>query len=181
MKSHEGDGEESDAESEYSTGQCKHLTSSPLLPFLGGHPLADSHGSCCQFVKKTCIPDFVGPTLPRFDQGDQEYYCCTMLTPFKPWRSGLDLKRREESWDDAFSRYPFTERQLELMRYMNIRYECYDAQNDFHALMKVGASLVPGWDKSSAQIMQDITQLYIENSINIPFAKPLDDNVDWKM
>ena len=65
--------------------------------------------------EKALIPNFVGATLPRCDQGDREYYCSAMMTLFKPWRSGLDLKDSDESWDDVFSLFKFTDRQNELM------------------------------------------------------------------
>jgi hypothetical protein len=91
-------------------------TKHALLSFQNGHPLADSHGTHCRSPSKACVPNFVGVTLPRFDQGDREYYCCSMLTIFKPWRSGLDLKRREETWDEAFSAASFSPRQLEIMQ-----------------------------------------------------------------
>ncbi|KAF8229949.1 hypothetical protein L208DRAFT_1036075, partial [Tricholoma matsutake] len=107
--------------------------------FFSGHPLADSHGTHCHSPLKAWVPNFVGATLPCFDQGNHEFYCCTMLTFFKHWRSGLDLKGRNESWDDTFAVYPFSPRQLEVMKYMNIWYKCIDAQDDFHAQMKRGA------------------------------------------
>src|SRR5882762_2564553 len=40
------------------------------------------------------ISNFVGGSLPRCDKGDREYYCTTMLTLFKPWRHGQDLKKK---------------------------------------------------------------------------------------
>ncbi|TFK58952.1 hypothetical protein BDN72DRAFT_781395, partial [Pluteus cervinus] len=52
---------------------------SGLYTFLPSHPFADSH--CIRFYslkKKHSIPNFVGATLPRHDQGDCEYYCKTM-------------------------------------------------------------------------------------------------------
>jgi hypothetical protein len=98
---------------------------------------------CFQVEYHHGVPNFIGATLPCFDQGDREYYCCTMLMLFKPWRSGLDLKNREESWDDAFSDASFSPRQREIMKYMNIRYKCLDAQDDFHEQMTNGATQIP--------------------------------------
>ena len=40
------------------------------------------------------VPNFIPNTLPRPDHGDREYYCCTMLTFFKPWRTYTDLKKK---------------------------------------------------------------------------------------
>ncbi|KAF8231101.1 hypothetical protein L208DRAFT_1143341, partial [Tricholoma matsutake] len=85
------------------------------------------------------IPNFIGTTIPRCDQGDQEYYCSAMLTLFRPWRTGLHLKHENDTWNDAFIKYSFSKCQKEIMANMNIQYECLDAQDDFHAQMKKGA------------------------------------------
>jgi len=56
---------------------------SQYLPFKEGHPLRFSHlVKCNSECQTTVVPNIVGGPLPRFDQGDQEYYCCTMLTLF---------------------------------------------------------------------------------------------------
>lgn len=126
-----------------SNSQESQPTKHSLLSFQEVHPLADSHGTQCHPPSKAHVPNFVGATLPRFNQGDHEYYCCTMLTLFKPWRFGLDLKNREESWDDAFSATSFFPRQLKIMKNMNIWYEYLDARDDFHAQMKKGTTQIP--------------------------------------
>ena len=59
-----------------------------------------------------------------------------MLTLFKPWRHGKNLKEVDQSWDEAFTNYKFTPRQNELMRFFNIRYECNDARDDYSKLLK---------------------------------------------
>jgi len=82
------------------------------------------------------VPNFIGGTLPRCDQGDREYYCSTMLTLFKPWRTGYDLKSADETWEQAFDKYRFSLEQEKLMTYFNLRYECLDAQDDYSAKMK---------------------------------------------
>ncbi|KAF9455431.1 hypothetical protein BDZ94DRAFT_1144780, partial [Collybia nuda] len=84
------------------------------------------------------IPNFIGPTLPRQDQGDREYYCATMLTLFRPWKTGFDLKLDGQLWDESFQKYEFSKRNLRIIKNMNIRYECLDAHDDFHAQMKKG-------------------------------------------
>ena len=91
-----------------------------MFPLLSEHPLATTHGTRCRPIGKDMIPNFVGPTLPRCDQGDREYYCSVMLTLFKPWRSGLELKTREQSWDDAFSTHEFSAKQMDIMKNLNI-------------------------------------------------------------
>ena len=84
------------------------------------------------------VPNFVGGSLPRQDRGDREYYCTTMLTLFKPWRSGKSLKNETQSWDKAFTDHEFTQRQLEIMNNFNLRYECLDARDDFSAQLRQG-------------------------------------------
>jgi hypothetical protein len=69
----------------------------------------------------------VGGSLPRCDQGDREYYCATMLTLFKPWRSGKCLKKEDQSFDEAFNSFNFTIQQTQYMKNFNLRYECNDA------------------------------------------------------
>ncbi|KAF8870505.1 hypothetical protein BD779DRAFT_1429840, partial [Infundibulicybe gibba] len=116
-----------------------------LFALLGCHPLSDTHRVRCVAEKDALVPNFVGPILPRPDQGDREYYCSVMLSLFKPWRSGEVLKAKEESWDTAFLEYKFTKRQEELMANFNLRYECLDAKDDFHAQMRASALNVPNW------------------------------------
>ena len=139
-----------------------------LLPFLSEHPLAGTHG--VRYLKTARIPNFIGNTLPRHDQGDREYYCSAMLALFKPWRSGLDLRHKSDSWDEAFQSHEFLARQLEVMKNMNIRYECLDARDDFHAQMKKGSTLMPSWAESATQVFEDLDQMAIDDAINIPTA-----------
>jgi len=82
------------------------------------------------------VPNFVGGTLPRSDQGDREYYCSTMLALFKPWRSGKDLMTYDQTWDDSFRSFPFSDRQKQVMEYFNVRYECLDSRDNFNARRK---------------------------------------------
>ena len=98
------------------------------------------------------VPNFVGATLPRKDQGDREYYSSTMLTLFRPWRNGKDLKHPEQTWDDAFMTYAFTDRQRQIMDNLHIKYECHDAADDFYTQLKKGAVTVPGWNHDSDNI-----------------------------
>ena len=67
----------------------------------------------------------------KSDAGDREYYCASMMTLFKPWRSADDLKPINKTWDQAFYHHKFTDRQVELMYNFNIRYECHDAKDDY--------------------------------------------------
>jgi hypothetical protein len=61
-------------------------------PFLQNHPLYETHLVSISASNKL-VPNFIGGSLPRCDKGDREYYCTTMLTLFKPWRHGKDLKK----------------------------------------------------------------------------------------
>lgn len=98
-----------------------------LLCFKAEHPLSDSHG--IRYVKNNVrrVPNFLGANLPRCYQGDCEYYCCTVLALFKPWRSGADLKKKDQTWDIAFQAFEFTSQQRRYMQNFNIWYECLDA------------------------------------------------------
>jgi hypothetical protein len=97
------------------------------------HPQHQTHQVRMKKEDPSVVPNFLPNTLPRSDRGDREYYCCTMLTLFKPWRSGKDLKAALQSWDTSFAAHTFTKRQLEIMKYFNVRYECLDARDDFSA------------------------------------------------
>jgi len=96
-----------DSESSPGGAKAEESSKSQLLPFLADHLLTDTHAVQC--LQKVHILNFVGNSLPRFDQGDHEYYCSTMLMLFKPWRSGLDLKNSMDSWDEeTFSSHSFS-------------------------------------------------------------------------
>lgn len=105
--------------------------------FMSDHPLHASFEATCDLrLCEKNVPNFVSGALPRSDRGDREFYCLTMLTLFKPWRTGLDLKSRTDTWDDAFSEHNFCDRDKKLMANFNLKYECLDARDDFHSEMK---------------------------------------------
>ncbi|KAI0709817.1 hypothetical protein C8Q76DRAFT_625473 [Earliella scabrosa] len=113
----------------------------PKLPsyymFHASHPQAKTHEVCLEDESYSYVPNFVGGPLPRKDQGSREEYCMTMLTLFKPWRSGADLRPDENvSWDESFRSHVFTKRQEDIMKFFHIRYECNDARDDFSAQRK---------------------------------------------
>ncbi|KAJ7753767.1 hypothetical protein B0H16DRAFT_1316668, partial [Mycena metata] len=116
----------------------KNADSKPVrYSFLLGHPRRDSHVVSCNLNKLfTVIPNFIGGALPRADKGDRNFYCLTMLTLFKPWRSPADLKDADSMWSQVFEDHIFTERQTQLMSNFNVRYECNDARDDHFAQMK---------------------------------------------
>ena len=104
--------------------------------FLPNHPQYHTYEVQCKSLSELNVPNFIGGTLPRRDQGDQEYYFSTMLTLFKPWRNGYDLKSADKTWEYAFDNYNFSDKQLNLMNNFNLRYECLDARDDYSAQMK---------------------------------------------
>lgn len=71
--------------------------------------------------------------MPRSDKGDRSAYCMTILTLLKPWRSPEDLKDELSTWDQTFKEHDFTERQKELIKIFDVRYECNDARDDHFA------------------------------------------------
>ncbi|KAF6759527.1 hypothetical protein DFP72DRAFT_796259, partial [Ephemerocybe angulata] len=104
---------------------------------LEDHPHFSSHAMALDPVRREMhVPHFIGPSLPRRDGGNREDYCCAMLTLFCPWRTGIDLKSADITWEEAFNRYVFSERQTQLMANFNMRYECYDARDDYGAIVK---------------------------------------------
>ncbi|KAJ7305397.1 hypothetical protein DFH08DRAFT_721282, partial [Mycena albidolilacea] len=108
------------------------------------HPLWETHYLRCDRKNlEVMVPNFVGGSLPRMDQGDREYYCCTMLTLFKPWRNGLDLKLDADSWHETFIEHQFTDRAQTLMKHFNVRYECNDARDDYSTLDKKKRRALP--------------------------------------
>jgi hypothetical protein len=126
-----------------------------VFHFQKEHPLHGSHAM--YFIRDNShrVPNFAGANLPRRDQGDREYYCCSMLTLFKPWRSGIDLRESStSSWEDAFQRHIFRDHEIEMMKNFNIRYECLDARDDFRAQLKKGAAstdLFGSWEKMDGE------------------------------
>ena len=125
-----------------------------ILQFTPQHPLFQTHG--LRRLPFPLVPNFVGQTLPRRDQGDREFYCTTMLTLFKPWRSGSTLKLSGASWDETFIAHTFTDQQKQIIQNFNIRYECLDQRDDFLSQLKNGSTIVPEWmtDVSVNEIIQ---------------------------
>jgi hypothetical protein len=141
---------ESDSEHQDSEKVSKKEQAQGKYAFFQNHPLYETHQVSIS-KSQNLIPNFAGGSLPRCDRGDREYYCTTMLTLFKPWRHGKDLKGHDQSWDEAFTNYKFTPRQTELMKFFNIRYECNDARDDYSKLLKqknATGGIFPHWFRS---------------------------------
>ncbi|KAJ7161111.1 hypothetical protein C8R46DRAFT_865460, partial [Mycena filopes] len=101
------------------------------------HGQFPTHAVTCHISRlANFIPNFIGGSMPRSDKGDRAAYCMAMLTLFKPWRTPIDLKSADATWDQAFKAYEFTDRQKELIRNFDVRYECNDARDDHFALMR---------------------------------------------
>jgi hypothetical protein len=137
-------------------------------PFVFSHPRYETHSVSCDFSRtQSIIPNFIGGALPRSDKGDRSYYCMTMLTLFKPWRSPGDLKDIDQTWSDAYASFHFSERQRQLMANFNVRYECNDARDDHYAnqqkLMKMAeqsSAYPPGtYDKLRQDMDPDLFDL----------------------
>ena len=103
--------------------------------FHSDHPQSNTHIVKLLTEVDSYIPNFVSP-IPRSDKGDREYYCATILCLFKNWRKPQDLKSSKESWDEAFDKFSFSDRQKQLLKNFNIRYECHDAKDDFRLQRK---------------------------------------------
>ena len=126
------------------------LSQGGTFDLLNNHPLHKTHKIQCVPETKALIPNFIGETLPRRDRGDREWYCTTMLTLFCSWRSGLDLKKSTQSWDEKFLSHTFSKRQEEVMNNFNLRYECLDARDDFHSKLQKDDSIIPSWGNFSS-------------------------------
>ncbi|KAH6904777.1 hypothetical protein BKA70DRAFT_1108692, partial [Coprinopsis sp. MPI-PUGE-AT-0042] len=100
--------------------------------FQEGHSLHRTHAVTCTPERRGYIvPNFIGPALPRLGAGDDEYYACTMLCFFRPWRSGRDLKAEDATWLSEWEATELTPFQTKLLANFKLRYECYDARDDF--------------------------------------------------
>jgi hypothetical protein len=162
--------DESTSETDQETRHTMPAKKTSLLTFLPDHPFASSHATRWLPPQKARVPAFIGPTLPKRDQGDREYYCTTMLTLFKPWRSGLHLKDDAGTWSDAFDNCQFSQTHQQIMSNMNIRYECLDAQDDFHAQMKKGLVATSSWATDEANIWQDMDQTIMDDSFDSHYS-----------
>ncbi|KAJ3891937.1 hypothetical protein GG344DRAFT_18046, partial [Lentinula edodes] len=103
------------------------------MRFLPSHPLASSHVVRASRNWEMNVPNFVGGPFPRPDKEDREYYCSAILTLFKPWRTGKDLKSKDQSWHEAFQLHIFNDQEQLYIKNLNLRYECLDARDDYWA------------------------------------------------
>ena len=106
------------------------------FPFLSDHPLAATHQVHCVRENHSIVPNFIGGALPREKDGNMNYFAITMLTLFKPWRKIEDLKSPDQQWETIFNLHQFSDREKEIMKYFQVRYECLDARDDYNAIMR---------------------------------------------
>jgi hypothetical protein len=132
--------EESPSDDDINPSERQNLKAGPIkaVRFLHEHPQHATHTVNICTEKKTKVPNFVGGTLPRSDQGNREDYCMTMLTLFRPWCTGQELKQISESWESSFNNFSFTQRQRDIRKFFNIKYECNDARDDYSKQRKKG-------------------------------------------
>ena len=172
-----GDTSDSENESDNGMGDLTNKFANAPYEFGSAHP--QYKGYSLRRRKTAVIPNFVGATLPRNTDATSEYYCLTMLTLFCPWRTGFDLKDFNISWGECFKNFKFTARQVEIMKFMNVRYECNDARDDYAAIRKkMGVDSSPGYygldmdaehqngiDRDIQQANEDIYQQLFEDMI----------------
>ena len=105
-----------------------------------------------------------------------------MLVFFKPWHTGSELKQQDQTWDDTFHAHKFTPRQQQLMKNFNLRHECLDAWDDFHAQLRKGDNtFIPSWSSvdgiemandldqqcMTSDVLESVDEVEIEVSSNI--------------
>ena len=140
--------------------------------FVDGHPMCSTHVVKCDFDRtRYVVPNIVGGALLRYDCGNREYYCCAMLTLFHPWRDALSVKQLSETWESAFNRCSFSTRQKQLMQNFNLRYECLDAHDDFHAQLKMKIPTRTPWYNDGESDAED------DDFVKIPLAGKIDHGV----
>jgi hypothetical protein len=102
--------------------------------------------------EKDVVPVPIGPAMPRRDQPDaRARYCRLMLILFKPWRTLLDLREADESWEHSFGELSsrMNEGHQHVVDNMQVLHECRDSRNDhmqtrFRERTKGNAGRVPG-------------------------------------
>lgn len=113
-------------------------SSTPHYRYRPEHGLYHSHVVAFDPRRKfRVVPTLISSFLPRSDCDDRDFYCTTMLTLFAPWRTGLDLRSQNQTWADAFDSFVFESRYSSIIENLNIRYECYDARDDYQSQLNL--------------------------------------------
>ncbi|KAJ3551661.1 hypothetical protein NM688_g4575 [Phlebia brevispora] len=135
-----------------------------IMRFKTDHPRHHSHGIVR--LDRARILVYLGGALPRKDK-QREDYCRAMLTFFfhHGWRTGLELRNAGESWDMSFTRAVFSPRHGQIMKNMNVLYECLDARHDF-ASQRRAAERAEGLNGFfDAQELEDLDKLREERDV----------------
>ncbi|KAJ3513183.1 hypothetical protein NMY22_g15115 [Coprinellus aureogranulatus] len=145
------------------------------LRFVSGHSQSKSHYLTYHKERvDTHIPNFIGGTLPRKDSGDVEQYYLTMLTLFKPWRAYRDLLNNHTSWKNSFDGYAFSPKHIRYMKNFNLKYECLDERDDYHAVLKQKAKEIRSatfgsgrWTEEDHALTEEYNELLEELSAKV--------------
>jgi len=87
----------------------------------------------------------------------------TMLTLFRPWCTGQELKEVSETWESAFNNFGFSQRQRDIMKFFNIKYECNDARDDYSRQRKKGMYSSVHEKSVFGQFMDDLDEQHDED------------------
>ncbi|KAI0055898.1 hypothetical protein BV25DRAFT_1780412, partial [Artomyces pyxidatus] len=95
------------------------------------HPLFHTH--LCRLGTAAAVPVLLGPTISRPDKSidERESWARSMLILFKPWRGLQDLKRRDETWYEAYERYEFPVHLRKIIENIQVETECRDARTEY--------------------------------------------------
>ncbi|KAI0348901.1 hypothetical protein OH77DRAFT_1465904 [Trametes cingulata] len=89
------------------------------------------------------VPVVLGERIPRSDRGEEEreQWARVMSILFVPWRRPGDLRTSGESWIAAFERHRvrISERNMEIIRNMNVLSECRDVRDSFRNMRRTEA------------------------------------------
>ena len=99
-----------------------------------------------------------------------------MLTLFKPWRTGTTLKTKDASWDEVFTAHTFSDRQEQIMKNFNIRYECLDQQDDFFSELKKGG-VAGGPGLIDSDVADNMNQTAVLDGLLVDDTAP--DDIDF--
>ncbi|KAG0708063.1 hypothetical protein DFH29DRAFT_795631 [Suillus ampliporus] len=149
---------------------CTHR-SRPSADLLPDHYEAQTHHLRIRTPEKRRIPVPIGPALPCRDRlAMYPKYCRLMLILFKPWCVPTDLKRDDELWTDAFTRFQCdcSQHVTDLLDNMQILHECKDSRDDHFANRRLRHKL--------AGISQDIMSSSHENEDNF-LAQDTDEDI----
>ena len=146
--------------------------SSTYHMFTPAHPQCETHHVKLVSEEEGLVPNFIGGSLPRKDSGSREHYCMTMLTLFKPWRTGKDLRSSlDVLWDEEFQNHSFSDRDERIMKNFHIRYECNDARDDFSAQRKRLEKGQKVLDRYTQEDLDEMDTRYYVDDMELPMRR----------